>query len=237
MSASEGFGGQASARKCRGPILRRDRIAGVIGRDGPSLSPRFTVTNFGLPHSAGQGVRKLCRADSDEDREGIRQGLGAERWDGDKSYPPCGDEAGTLLLIARVSAQSAGTVSGATLLAETRQGTCFCCQGFGAERRDGGRSHPPCGDKEGRCSDCQDFGAERIHCNFQGKESGPKDTKLASALQAWAPKCRRDSSGPRMRTRMSDACSLSHTISEDLAGHASRRTGKGPHNVATALRE
>ena len=54
---------------------------------------------------------KLCRADSDEDRERICQGFGAERWDGDKSHPPCGDEAGTLLLIARVSAQSAGTVS------------------------------------------------------------------------------------------------------------------------------
>ncbi len=30
------------------------------------------------------------------------QGFGAERRDGDRSHPPCGDEAGTLLLIEEI---------------------------------------------------------------------------------------------------------------------------------------
>ena len=183
MSASEGSCGQASARKCRGPILRRDRICGS-DRVRRSLSlAALHGHELWPPSFSWTGNEKLCTADSDEDRERICQGLGAERWDGDKRHPPCGDEAGTLLLIARVSAQSAGrcqeppslrrrgrnaasvarvsvqsagTVTGATLLAETRQR---------------------------RCSDCQSFGAERIHSNFQGKESGPRDTELAMALE------------------------------------------------------
>ena len=53
-----------------------------------------------------------------------------------------GDEAGTLLPLARVSVQSAGTVTGAILLAEARQK---------------------------RCADRQDLGAERIRSNFQGR--------------------------------------------------------------------
>ena len=50
-----------------------------------------------------------CLSGQGKDAASDCQGFGAERWDGDKSHPPCGDEAGTLLLIARVSAQSAGT--------------------------------------------------------------------------------------------------------------------------------
>ena len=79
---------------------------------------------------------------------------------------------------------------------------------------------------------CCGTSLEQIHNNFRGTESAPRGTGLAMTLRAWAPECRRNSSGPRMRSRMSDTCSLLHAILEGLRRTSIKKDlGKSPHYV------
>ena len=79
------------------------------------------------------------------------------------------------------------------------------------------------------CERCCGTSWKQMHSNFQGKESDPRGTRLARALRALAPEYRRNSSGPRRRTRRSNTLASRMRSRKAFAGHESRRTWERVH--------